>query len=115
MGIYRVEKNVMPFDSLPSDSSLVQEYNRQLLQMTDWYQYQVSNTITYNFHYECADDHDVVDDFTSVERSYLMKDSEIEKIWDEIADANSRYFVRKDLTITYPNCLLAYDEDPLFF
>lgn len=90
-------------------------YRREMLVMTNWYQYQCSNTIAYNFHYECADDHDVVDDFTLVERSYLMKEVEVEKIWEEIAEANSRHFVRKDLTITYPCCLLAYDEDPLVF
>lgn len=88
-------------------------YPRELLKMMNWYQYQCSNIITYTFHFESADENDVLDDFNVVERSYLMKESEIEKIWDEIAEANSRYFVRKDLTITYPCCLLA--EDPSVF
>lgn len=87
----------MPF----STPNPVSEYNRQLLKMTEWHQYQINRTVTYTFHFEGADD------FNVVERSYLMKDAEIERIWNDLAEMNSRHFVRKDLEIRYPSCLLS--------
>lgn len=96
----------MPFDSTPSPNP-VAEYNRQLLKMTDWHQCQVSNTITYTFHFEGADEDYILDDFAIVERSYLMKKGEIEKIWSDLAEQNSRWFTRKNLEVRYPSCLLS--------
>ncbi len=89
--------------------SSVSEYNRQLLVMSNWYDVQISNTITYVFRFEGHDDNQVIpSDYQIIERSYLMGEREIEKIWDEIAEQNHRHFVRGDVKITYPNCLLAY-------
>ena len=100
------ELNKMAFDSIPSPS-LITEYNRQLLKMTDWHQYQVSNTVTYFFHFEGHDDEDTFDSFFPVERSYLMGEKEVEQVWNDLAEQNSRFFTRKNLEIRYPSCLLS--------
>lgn len=90
----------MPFDSVP-------EYNRQLLKMTEWYDVQISRTITYIFRFEGHDDDLIIpDDYCLVERSYLMSEREMKKIWNDIAEVNARHFVRGYVEIRYPSCLL---------
>lgn len=100
-------RKVQAWEVLTRDE--VRNYNRELLRATDYHQYQVSNTITYTFHFEGADEEVTIDDFLTVERSYLMGRGEIEKIWDCVAEQNSRYFVRKDVEIRYPSCLIGHD------
>lgn len=90
----------MPFN-------FVSEYNRQLLRMTDWYDVQISRTITYIFRFEGHDgDLIIADDYWLVERSYLMNERETERIWNDIAEVNPRHFVRGNVEIRYPSCLL---------
>ena len=56
---------------------------------------------TYNFHFTTADENGIVNDFVQLS-GQLKVASEIEQIWDEIAEAHSSYFERGAVIVSYP-------------
>lgn len=100
----------MEYQTLSTKEKL--DYTRDLYRQTDWYGTKGSNTITYTFQFEGHDDgHILPFESVTVERTYLMSAKEIEQIWSDLAEQNSRWFVRKGMAVEYPNSAITQDDE----